>query len=116
MSKIAIAIIIFIASFLFFYQPVIADSAIVINEFLAKPSSQNSEWVEFYNPTSQTIDLSDYYFDDDTSFESDSGSSAIISLSGLLQSQQTCYWELPNYLNNTGDSPSLFKIPSNKLT
>src|SRR3989344_2486217 len=96
--------------FLLFHPPAFAQENVVINEFLPKPSTDNPEWVEFYNPTGSTVDLSDYFFDDDTDFDSDSGSSAKVSLSGLLPSQQTCYWELSSYLNNNGDSPSLFKI------
>lgn len=83
---------------------------IVINEFLPNPPSGSPEWVEFYNTTNSTVDLSDYYFDDDTNFDSDSGSSAKIALAGLLPSFQTCFWELSSYLNNNGDSPSIFKI------
>lgn len=82
---------------------------IVINEFLPAPSSGNLEWIEFYNTASSSADLSDYYFDDDTDFNSDSGSSSKVALSGLLSGQATCYWELSTYLNNNGDKPTLFK-------
>ncbi|MCB8963295.1 MAG: lamin tail domain-containing protein, partial [Ardenticatenales bacterium] len=37
---------------------------IVINEFLARPSSGNPEWVELYNPTGVAIDLSGAWIDD----------------------------------------------------
>lgn len=85
-----------------------AHAAVVINEFLPAPSSGNKEWVEFYNPDSSTVDLSDYFFDDDTDFQSDAGSSAKIPVAGLLGSTSTCYWEMSTYLNNNGDTPTLF--------
>lgn len=94
-----------------FHAPVFAVE-VLINEFLPNPSSESSEWVEFYNTSSTTIDLSNYYFDDDTNFDSDSGSSPKAALSGLLSSLQTCFWELSTYLNNNGDSPTIFKIGS----
>ncbi|MEK7188481.1 MAG: lamin tail domain-containing protein, partial [Patescibacteria group bacterium] len=79
----------------------------VINEFLPNSSQ---EWVEFYNSGTSTEDLSNYYFDDDTNFGSDSGSSAKVALFGLLQSLATCYLDLNTFLNNNGDSPTLFLI------
>jgi len=103
-----LAIIAGIFLFFSFPQPAFATD-IIINEFLPRPLSVN-EWVEFYNSATTTIDLSDYYFDDDTNFDSDSGSSAKVALSGLLATQQTCYWDLSSFLNNNGDSPTLFKI------
>ena len=83
-------------------------AAVAINEFLPAPSSGNKEWVEFYNPDSSTIDLSDYFFDDDSDFQSDSGSSGKIAIAGLLAPTSTCYWDLSTYLNNNGDTPTLF--------
>ncbi|MHA1910628.1 MAG: lamin tail domain-containing protein [Candidatus Kariarchaeaceae archaeon] len=42
-----------------------SGSDIVINEFLPDPNTLYSEeWIELFNPTSQTIDLSDYVIDD----------------------------------------------------
>lgn len=93
--------------FLFLGVPT-AFASIVINEFMPNPSgSDTGEWVEFYNNASSSADLSDYFFDDDTSFNSDVGS-AIITLSGVLPGASTCFWELSSYLNNDGDSPTLF--------
>lgn len=114
------AIVVLIAVLLFlFYSPfvksVFALDA-VINEFLPNPSSGSPEWVEFYNPADTSVDLSDYYFDDDTNFDSDNGSSTKIALSGVLPTLQTCYWELSSYLNNNGDSPTLFKVQSGTST
>lgn len=85
-------------------------AAVVINEFLPNPEGNdtNSEWVEFYNPDSSTVDLSDYFFDDDNDFQSDSKSKPKQSLIGMLGPLTTCYWEISNYLNNGGDWPTLF--------
>lgn len=94
--------------FLTFISTEALAADIVINEFVPNPSSGDSEWVEFYNTTNSTIDLSNYFFDDDNNLDSDSGTSLKVALSGILQSLQTCFWELPSYLNNNGDSPTLF--------
>lgn len=102
MSIIKIA---FIFVFLLFFFSSNIFAQVVINEFSAKP---NPEWVEFYNTTGETLNLGDYYFDDDTDFNSDTGSSAKIKLSGLLPSTSTCYWEMNSYLNDGGDNPTLF--------
>lgn len=100
---------------IFFAFPRAVNAQVVINEFLPKPSSGNPEWVEFYNSGSSQVDLSDYYFDDDNNFSSDSGSLPKIAISGLLESQKLCYWELPNYLNNNGDTPTLFKTDGSTI-
>ena len=93
--------------FLFFPSNV---SAQVINEFLPKPNVGEIEWVEFYNNSLSTIDLSDFYFDDDTSFDSHIGKTKIL-LSGLLIAGSASYRQLDasGYLNDTGDSPTLFR-------
>jgi hypothetical protein len=83
---------------------------IVINEFVPNPASNDTEWVEFYNTTNLTIDLSNYFFDDDTNFDSDAGSSTKVALYGILQGFQTCFWDLSSYLNNNGDSPTLLSL------
>ena len=103
-----VAFLLFLFCFSFAKPSFAAD--ILINEFVPNPGTGNSEWVEFYNTTNSTIDLSDYFFDDDTSFDSDSGSSSKIALSGLLSPLQTCFWEMSSFLNNNGDSPALFKM------
>lgn len=100
----------FVVSVLQFFPSVsFAAGSVVINEFLPAPSSGNPEWVELYNPTSSTIDLSDYYFDDDTSFDSDAGSSTKVALSGLLNPQASCYIDLSSFLNNNGDTATILK-------
>lgn len=97
---------------LFFYflsLKAVFASDVLINEFLPNPISGDSEWVELYNTVNSTVDLSDYFFDDDSSFDSDSGSSSKIALSGLLPPSKTCYLDLSSFLNNNGDTPTLFK-------
>lgn len=111
----AIIILIAFVFFLHFANPVFALDP-VINEFLPNPPSGSPEWVEFYNPADASVDLSDYYFDDDTNFDSDSGSSTKIALSGVLPTLQVCYWELSSYLNNNGDSPTFFKVQGGTTT
>lgn len=92
--------------FFLFVSPVFA-AEMLINEFLPNASQ---EWVEFYNNTDSQADLSNYFFDDDKDFNSDSESKPKISLSGLLSSHATCYLDLTLFLNNSGDSPTLFKL------
>src|SRR5574340_692982 len=98
--------------FLFFFlfsQEVFAQ--IVINEFLPKPID-SVEWVEFYNLASSSADLSDYLFDDDANFASDGGSLGKnkIPLLGILPANSSCFWDLGEYLNDSGDTPTLFGI------
>ncbi|MBI2031348.1 MAG: lamin tail domain-containing protein [Candidatus Levybacteria bacterium] len=84
-----------------------ASETIVINEFLAHPSSGNKEWVEFYNP--DNIDLSSYFLDDDTDFNSDTGSSSKKSLTTINNSSSSYpYFEISSFLNNDGDYVVLF--------
>lgn len=77
----------------------------MINEFYPK----SPEWVEFYNDKEEEINLLEYYFDDDSEFDSDIESSHIFQLTGILPSRFTCYWNLSTFLNDTGDTPTLFK-------
>ena len=92
----------------FFPKPVFAE--VVINEFLPKSSQ---EWVEFYNKGPLTEDLSNYFFDDDNDFNSDSGSSPKFKLAGILAPGTTCYWNVNSYLNDNGDTPTLFYSDGN---
>lgn len=75
-------------------HPVLASS-VVINEILVHPSS-GSDWVELYNPTDSTIDLTGWSLFDSTS--------QIKSLSGSLQSNSFISFDVSNRLNNGGDS------------
>jgi hypothetical protein len=93
---------------------VYADNKVLINEFVAHPSSGNKEWVEFYNPDS--ISLANYWVDDDNDFVIDSGNSSKKSLSTLVKDNPTHpYIELSSVLNNEGDSVVLFDNLGNIL-
>lgn len=84
------------------------DGGLVINEFMASPSTQNSEWVEFYNPS--LFNIASYFLDDDANFADDTGSSPIKSLVSINNADpQHPYLEYSGgYLNNGGDSVVLF--------
>lgn len=79
---------------------------VVINEFVPNFST---EWVEFYNSSSSAEYLKSYYIDDDTDFNSDTGSSAKKQLTGLITASATFpYFELSSVFNNSGDYVVLF--------
>ncbi len=86
-----------------------AFASLYINEIYPAPATDEYEWVEFYNQASISADLSDYIFDDDPDFDSDSGNGIKIPLLGILGQNSACYWKLSNYLNNSGDKPTLFQ-------
>ena len=93
--------------FLSFPSPVFAVTNVVINEFMAHPSSGNSEWVELYNP--DHVDLSGYWIDDDSNFTSDSGSSTKKSLGNInTHNASYPYIDLSTFFNNSGDYVVLF--------
>ena len=88
---------------------VFAEGSIVINEFSVHPSAGNKEWVEIYNPDS--IDLSNYWIDDDTDFSSDTGGSAKKRLDSIAKGsdEQHYVYELSSAMfNNSGDHVALF--------
>lgn len=86
-------------------QPMLAQTSptqVVINEFLAIPSS-GSEFMELYNPTQSTIDLSGWAVDD-----IDGGSSPkILPTPTLLAPNTWLVVSLSNVLNNSGDQVRL---------
>lgn len=92
-----------ILSFLIFPKNIFAQ--ILINEFSPKV---NPEWVEFINIGTTTINLDGYYFDDDSDFNSDSGNSIKIKLKGLFSAGSLCFLDINSFLNDSGDSPTLF--------
>lgn len=106
-----IYIIVTTVLFLFLFATPIKGQ-VVINEFVPNASQ---EWVEFYNSGASEENLSDYFFDDDTDFNSDSGSSQKVQLSGLLSPSSTCYKDLSTFLNNDGDTPTLFKSDGSNI-
>ena len=104
-------IYIFFVLFIFFLNPSLVRAELMINEFLPNSSQ---EWVEFYNPDTSSIDLSSYFFDDDTDFNTDIGS-AKRQLLGILDVGMTCYLNLSTYLNNDEDTPTLFKTDGSTI-
>lgn len=106
----------------FFFSPKTAFALdILINEIFVYPNQGEKEWVEFYNPTTSSINLENYYFDDDSAltFEgeiqkgtADPGSDPQ-RLSGILNPSSACFIELSSYLNNNEDTPSLFLESNN---
>lgn len=90
------------------FSPKAASAATIkLNEFLAHPATGN-EWVEIYNP--DRVDLTSYWIDDDTSFASDTGSSAKKSLSSINTSNLNYPYIVltSSMFNNTGDMVVLF--------
>src|SRR5690606_23234776 len=73
---------------------------IVINEILPAPSSGNPEWVELYNPTPQTIDISGAWIDD---IASGGGAPKLIPASTTIAPGGYFILETSNYFNNPGD-------------
>lgn len=71
---------------------------VVINEFLAAPSS-GPEWVELYNPTAIPIDISGAYIDDING----GGSPKQIPANTILDGGDYYVHEMNNLFNNGGD-------------
>jgi len=86
-----------------------ADGHPVINEFLPHPSTGNKEWVELYVPDS--MDVTNYWIDDDTDFANDSGSSTkkqIVSPTQGSDSRHVVFELSSSMFNNGGDTVALF--------
>ena len=77
-------------------------SQIKINEFVSDPQSGN-EWVEFFNPSTSSLDLSGGYICDERGATS---SYACKNISGEIGANGWLYFDLltTSYLNNDGDS------------
>ena len=87
-------------------------SKVVINEFLMAPKRTNQpEWVELYNPTSQAIDLSGLYIDD---LAGGGGAPKQIPAGTTIAANGRWVFEFTSgYLNNTGaESVRFLKIVS----
>lgn len=102
-------LILFFVGMSFFVQKIFAVN-IVINEFVLAPSTGNPEWVELYNASDSADYLKFYYLDDDTSFDSDTGSSAKKVLTNLnVTNPHFPFFAFTSaILNNDGDSVVLF--------
>jgi endonuclease YncB( thermonuclease family) len=86
---------------------------LVINEVLPAPSSTfTNEFVEIYNPTSSTIDLSGYVIDDVV----DGGGAPYVIPSGTsIPAKGYFVWETNNYFNNSGGDDVTLKAPNGTI-
>ena len=78
-----------------------AHAGVVINEFLANPSSGNGEWVEIFNTGPDSVDLSTYSLEDNKSPKK-----SLSAMGNLLANSYSVYdYSSDGWLNNTkGDS------------
>jgi hypothetical protein len=76
------------------------DSELLINEFLVNPS-EGSEWIEIYNNSSSTVDLSGWSLWE--------GAGRISSPTGTILSDNFFVLEFNNKLNNTGGDIVILK-------
>lgn len=91
--KITLLVIIILLS-LFNPDFVFAGSS-VLNELMPHPSPGN-DWIEIYNPTTNTIDLTNWTIVDSTSI--------MKTLSGSITANGFVTFDVTNRLNNSGDS------------
>lgn len=75
-------------------KPASANS-IVLNELTPHPSP-GSDWIEVYNPTTNTVDLTNWILVDNTS--------TVKTLSGSITANGFVTFDVTNRLNNAGDS------------
>jgi len=102
--------LILLFNFLFiFISPPKANAQVLINEFLPNPIDEDQEWVEFTNTYTNEINLTSYVFDDDSDFNGETGSNKF-GLVGILPPGGLCYITISSYLNNSGDTPTIFNI------
>lgn len=82
-----------------FYTPKFTyANTVVLNELMANPTD-NTEWVELYNPTNQAIDLSNWKLKDGNSLTRDD-----LTLSGQINSFSFITFNHDKgWLNDTGD-------------
>lgn len=78
---------------------------VLLNEFLPAPQTLfTTEWVELYNPTGDRLDISGMWIDDLLN----AGSAPIqIPAETILEPGGYVFFEMANYLNNTGDDVRL---------
>lgn len=116
MNRTLFALIGAIAVCLFLSSPVFAS--VVINEFLANPSGSDSsepnEWIELYNPDSNTVDVSGWTLDDEDGGTSPytiaSGSSIPVGGFAVFEKSVTGVG-----LNNSGDTVRLFDATDHQI-
>lgn len=91
--------------FLLLPLPAYAEGGLVLNEIYPHPTAGNKEWVEIYNPSSQSISTQDWLITEKTG----AGNTTPHSLPNIeLPSHQNCYHQFSSpVLNNTEDTVSL---------
>ncbi len=94
-SVVRIKLLILAFLFLFFGAGSIFANSVVLNEFMPHPSP-GSDWIEIYNPTTNTIDLTSWILVDSTS--------TMKTLSGNITANGFATFDVTNRLNNSGDS------------
>jgi len=74
--------------------PVIQTQSVVINEFVSDPNTNETEWIELYNPTNNTVSLTNWIIQD--------GVGTIKTLSGSIANNSYLVVNVSG-LNNDGD-------------
>ncbi|SFJ65011.1 thermonuclease family protein [Thermoflavimicrobium dichotomicum] len=89
------------------------NTNLVINEVLPAPSSTfTKEFVEIYNPTSSSVDISGYVIDDIVG----GGSAPYTIPSGtIIPAKGYFVWETTNYFNNSGGDDVTLKAPNGTI-
>jgi len=81
---------------------------IKVNEFMMAPSTGN-EWIELYNPTSQSVDVSGYFVDD---VASGGGAPKVIPAGTVIPAGGRWVYEFASgFLNNTGSDAARYTAP-----
>lgn len=75
--------------------PVAQIQTVVINEFVSNPNTNESEWIELYNPSNASIDLTNWIIED--------GVGTIKTLSGSIAENSYLVVNISSRLNNDGD-------------
>ena len=81
-------------------------SSVMLNELMVHPQSDN-DWIELYNSSSNTIDLTNWTLVDSTS--------TIKTLSGSISANGFIAFDVTNRLNNGGDSIYLKDASGNTI-
>lgn len=98
-----IILLLFVFTFIFTSE---VSAQVVINEFMPDAST---EWIEFHNASSSAEYIKNYWIDDDSDFNNDSGSSSKELLTNLnISNIAFPYFEMSSFLNNGGDHVVLF--------
>jgi len=83
-------------------NPAFATGSVVINEFLPNPISGN-DWVELYNPTSNPVDIGNWYLKDEATTHI-----ADFSLSTSISAENYLAIDVGSRLNKDNDTVTLY--------